>query len=197
MRSESGKIKSRETKQMTQKNCVVAVYKMHNEAEDAVKTLQKSGVNMKQCSIVSHGYHTEEEVVGYYNAGDRIMHWGKLGAFWGGLWGMVFGSGYFFIPGLGRVLIGGALVSTLVGALQGAGVVGGLNALGAGLYSIGIPKDSILEYETAIKANKFVVIFHGTVGETEKVREILDLTSKETLKVTHGEKEMTHEVSHP
>ena len=53
------------------------------------------------------------------------------------------------IPGLGPVTVLGPLVGGLVGALGGAVVVGGLSALGAGLYSIGIPRDSIVEYETA------------------------------------------------
>ncbi|MFZ2956670.1 MAG: permease [Candidatus Ozemobacteraceae bacterium] len=168
---------------MKSKNCVVALYKAHFDAETAVKLLQKSGINMKQCSIVGQGYHTEEEVVGYYNAGDRMMFWGKQGAFWGGIWGLVFGSGIFWIPGIGPIMAGGAIVSSIVGGLEGAAVVGGLNALGAGLYSIGIPENSILQYETAIKANKFVVVFHETAEEIEKAREILDLTPKETLEV--------------
>ena len=64
---------------------VVAIYNSHLEAEQAVKSLQQSGFNMKQLSIVGKDYHTEEHVVGYYNAGDRMKYWGKLGAFWGGL----------------------------------------------------------------------------------------------------------------
>ncbi|PKL40174.1 MAG: permease [Candidatus Riflebacteria bacterium HGW-Riflebacteria-1] len=173
---------------MKAKNCVVALYRSHDDAEGAVKLLQRSGVNLKQCSILGQGYHTEEEVVGYYNAGDRMMFWGKQGVFWGGIWGILFGSGVFWIPGIGQVIAGGAIVSSIIGGLQGAAVIGGLNALGAGLYSIGIPKNSILQYETAIKANKFIVVFHGTAEENEKARETLDLTPKETLEVTVQEK---------
>jgi hypothetical protein len=39
------------------------------------------------CQIVGKGYHTDEQVVGYYNTGDRMKVWGKNGAFWGGFWG--------------------------------------------------------------------------------------------------------------
>jgi len=55
-------------------------------------------------------------------------------------------------------------------------LVGGLSAIGAGLYSIGIPKNSILEYETAIKADKFLLVVHGTAAETAKAKDILDAT---------------------
>jgi hypothetical protein len=89
-----------------------------------------------------------DHVVGYYNVLDRMKVWGKTGAFWDGLWGLLFGSAFFWIPGLGPLLVAGPLVSWFVGALQGAIVVGGLSTIGAGLYSLGIPKDSILRYET-------------------------------------------------
>ena len=48
-----------------------------------------------------------------------------------------------------------------------------LSALGAGLYGIGIPKDSVLNYETQIKAGKLVVIAHGTRDEVAKSETIL------------------------
>jgi uncharacterized membrane protein len=162
-------------------NSVVAIYKSHAEAEIAVKELQQSGFDMKKLSIVGRDYHTDEHVVGYYNTGDRMKHWGKTGAFWGGIWGLLFGSAFFLIPGVGPLLIAGPLVGWLVGALEGAVVVGGLSALGAGLYSMGIPKDSILQYETALKSGKFVVIAHGSDVETTVAREIIKRTNPEAL----------------
>ncbi|MGA9453156.1 MAG: general stress protein [Verrucomicrobiia bacterium] len=166
---------------MTKNNAVVAIYKSHTEAEAAVKELQRSGFDMKKLSIVGRDYHTDEHVVGYYNTGDRMKHWGKLGAFWGGIWGLLFGSAFFLIPGIGPLLVAGPLVSWIVGALEGAVVVGGLSALGAGLYGLGIPKDSILRYETALKSGKYVVIAHGSDAETVHAREIIGRTNPEAL----------------
>ena len=107
--------------------------------------------------------------------------WGKTGAFWGGLWGFLFGAAFFWVPGLGPLFVAGPLVSWIVGALEGAIVVGGLSAIGAGLFSLGIPKDSILRYETAIKTGKFVLIAHGTMDDTTHAKEILHHTKPETL----------------
>ena len=87
---------------MSKQNSVVAIFESHNQAEDAVRELQKSGFDMKKLSIVGKDYHTDEHVVGYYNTGDRMMYWGKLGAFWGGLWGMLFGSAFFLCRALVR-----------------------------------------------------------------------------------------------
>jgi uncharacterized membrane protein len=166
---------------MTKNNAVVAIYKSHTEAEAAVKELQQSGFDMKKLSIVGRDYHTDEKVVGYYNTGDRMKYWGTIGAFWGGIWGLLFGSAFFLIPGVGPLLLAGPLVSYIVGALEGAVIVGGLSALGAGLYGLGIPKDSIMKYETAVKSGKFVVIAHGSAEETAHAREIINGTKPETV----------------
>lgn len=161
---------------MSETNSLVAIYETHAQAEQAVKELQRSGYDMKKMSIVGKDYQTDEHVVGYYNTGDRMKYWGKMGAFWGGIWGMLFGAAFFIIPGVGPILVAGPLVAWIVGALEGAVVVGGLSALGAGLYSIGIPKDSVVKYETALKADKFLLLAHGTAEEVAKAREILRTT---------------------
>ena len=168
---------------MSEPNAAVAIYPNHAAAEAAIKELQKSGFDLKKLSIVGKEYLTEEHVVGYYTAGDRMKYWGKMGAFWGGLWGLLFGAAFFAVPGIGPVLVAGPLVSWIVGALEGAVVVGGVSAIGAGLYSIGIPKDSILKYETAIKANNFVLVAHGTAEEVARAKDILQTTQPSELNV--------------
>ena len=157
---------------MSEQNAAVAVYATHVEAEDAVKELQRAGMDMRTLSIAGKGSHTDEQVVGYYNSGDRMKYWGKGGAFWGGFWGLLFGSAFFAIPGLGPVLVAGPLVAWIVGALEGATVVGGLSAIGAGLYGMGIPKDSVLQYETA----KYLLMVSGTAAEVQKARDTLQTT---------------------
>jgi hypothetical protein len=165
---------------MTDTNAVIAVYDNHSAAEDAVKELQKSGFDMKKLSVVGKDYHTDEQVVGYYNAGDRMRYWGKRGAFWGGFWGLLFGAAFFWVPAMGPLLVGGPLVAVILAGLEDAVVVGGLSAVGAGLYSIGIPKNSIVTYETAIKAGEYVLVAHGSAVEAAKARDVLS-----TLKPTH------------
>jgi uncharacterized membrane protein len=161
---------------MSEQNTVVAVYASHVEAEQALEELQSGGIDMKTLSIVAKDTHTDEHAVGYYNAGDRMKYWGKNGAFWGGFWGLLFGSAFFAIPGIGPLLVAGPLVAWIVGALEGAVVVGGLSAVGAGLYSIGIPKDSIVEYETALKTDKFLLVVHAGAAEVEKAKTIIKNT---------------------
>jgi uncharacterized membrane protein len=158
---------------MFNNNSVISIFDQHAQAEEAIKQLQEAGFNMKSLSIVSKDYHTNEHVVGYYTTGERMKYWGKNGAFWGGIWGLLFGSAFFMIPGIGPVVAGGPIVAWIVAALTDAAVVGGLSAVGAGLYSIGIPQNSVMEYETSIKAGKFVLVFHGTPEEVTAAKKIL------------------------
>jgi hypothetical protein len=158
---------------MNDPSTVVAVYNSHAEAEQAVTKLSTASFDIKKVSIIGKDYHSEEKVVGYYTTGDRMKHWGGMGALWGGIWGLLLGAGFFLIPGIGPVLVAGPFVAALIGALESAVVVGGLSALAAGLVSLGIPKDSAVKYEADIKADKFVLVAHGTPQEVEHARAIL------------------------
>jgi uncharacterized membrane protein len=160
---------------------VVAIFQTHLEAEEAVKTLEEEGFDMTKLSIVGRDLHTEQHVTGYYNTGDRMMAWGRLGAFWGGIWGILFGSAFFFVPGVGPLVVGGPLVSAIVGALEGAVFGGGLSALGAGLFSIGIPRDSLLRYETAVRNDQFLLVARGDPEETRMARSVLESCDPEHL----------------
>ena len=160
---------------MSENNSGVAIYPTHTQAEEAVKELQKSGFDMKRCP--------SRQGLSHRRAGHRVLQHrrphevlGQDGAFWGRIWGMFFGAAFFLIPGIGPILVAGPLVAWIVGALKGAVVVGGLSALGAGLYSIGIPKDRIVKYETALKSDKLLLLAHGSADEVAKAKNILQTT---------------------
>jgi len=161
---------------MSATNSVVAVYDTHEQVEKAIRTLQEAGVDMKSLSIAGRNTHTDEHVVGYYNTGDRMKYWGSVGAFWGGFWGLLFGAAAFAIPGVGPILVAGPLVNWIIAGLEGAVVVGGFSAFGAGLVSIGIPKDSVIKYEVALKTDKYLLIVHGAREAVYKAHFILGRT---------------------
>ena len=45
--------------------------------------------------------------------------------------------------------------------------------MGAALFSIGIPKDSIVAYETDLKADKFLVMARGPADEMARAKSLL------------------------
>ncbi len=165
---------------------VIAVFTDHHAAEAAVKQLTVGGFEMKNLSVVGKGYHTEEKVVGFYSAGDRIKFWGTRGAFWGGLWGLFFGGLFMVIPVVGHVIVLGYLAVVALSGIESAVVVGGLSALGAALYSIGVPRDSVIQYEAAVKADGFLVMAHGTAAEMARAKAILGTTNPSRLDVHAG-----------
>ncbi len=152
---------------------VIAVFANHQGAEAGVKRLAAAGFEMKTLSVVGKGFHIEDKVVGFYNTGDRVKFWGLRGAFWGGLWGLFFGGLFLTVPIVGHVVVLGYLAATLFSAMETAIAAGGLSALAAGLYSIGIPKDSVIRYESDVKADGFLVMAHGSPADMARAREIL------------------------
>lgn len=161
---------------MNRQSLAVAIYNTHTEAEAAIQELQAAGTDMTQLSIVGKDYRTEDHVVGYYNTGGNLKYWGKLGAFWAGVWKLLVGEAFFWMPGVGPILVGGPLVSSIVGTLEGSKVHNGLTALGCALHTMGIPKSSAIDYESALKANKFLLVVHGENGQVSKAGAILRKT---------------------
>ena len=171
---------------MDKPDTIVAVFVDHNAAEIAVKKLAAAGFEMKNLSVVGKGYRTDEKVVGFYNIGDRVKFWGSRGAFWGGLWGLFFGGLFMTIPVVGHVVVLGYLAATAISAVEGALMVGGLSALGATLYSIGIPKDSVIQYEATLKADNFLVTAHVAAAEIARAKTILTSANPSRLDVHAG-----------
>jgi hypothetical protein len=170
---------------MTTDHAIVARFETHQAAEEAVKKLAAAGFEMDVLSVVGRGYHTDEKAVGFYNMGDRVKFWGVRGAFWGGLWGLFLGGLFVTIPVTGPVVVLGYLATVAASAIESAVLVGGVGAIGAALASIGLPKDSVIQYETDIVADGFLVMVHGFHNEMLRAREILGTTAPSRIELHH------------
>ncbi len=159
---------------MKKRSSAIAIFKTHQEAEKAIKRLIDGGIDTKEISIVGKGYHSEEHPIGYYNTGDRIKFWGKQGAFWGGIWGLLIGGLFLWVPGFGPIVASGPLAAVILAALEGTVLGVSFGALGAALMSLGLSEDSVIKYERALKADNFLILVQGTKEEVEKAKEILD-----------------------
>lgn len=171
---------------MENPDTVIAVFADHPAAEAAIKKMTGAGFDMKNLSVVGKGYHTDEKVIGFYNAGDRIKFWGTRGAFWGGFWGLFLGGLFVTVPVVGQVVVLGYLAAIAIGAIENAVLVGGISALAAALYSIGVPKDSVIEYETALKTDSFLVMAHGPATEIARAKAILGTVDPSRIDVHTG-----------
>jgi len=146
---------------MTTNSATVAICNSHADAEAAVKELQHAGFEnekalvygarlphrrsrcrLLQCRRPHEMLGEEPRVLG--------RHLGNAFRF-----GVLFGSWH-------RPVDRGRTPRRLdCWTLEGAVVLGGLSVVGA-LYSPGIPKNSTLQYEAALKTGKFALIVAGT-----------------------------------
>jgi hypothetical protein len=52
---------------------------------------------------------------------------------------------------------------------------------------MGIPKDSVVQYEAALKTDKFLLMVHGTAAEVEKARDVIESTWPVTVALHSAE----------
>jgi hypothetical protein len=124
--------------------------------------------------VVGTDHHTQENVYGYYSTGRRFEAWGSFGAFWSGVWAALIGDGFFFIPGLGPLLMAGPVVDWLVEALETGVMVHGLSPLGAALVTRGVPADDMRTLEIALRSNEFLMISSGQLPAMAKTRSLAE-----------------------
>jgi hypothetical protein len=158
---------------MPTENAIVAVYDNPAAAEAAVEELREAGYGLGRLSVASRDSGVEEGSACYYKAGEEVRYLGRMGDQWNRLLDLLPGWAFLPISGVGPVVVAGPLAEWIVAALENAPIFSGLSPMGAGLYSIGIPRDAIGEYEAALAAGKCLVIAHGPAGEVAKAKRLL------------------------
>jgi hypothetical protein len=169
-------------------NAAVGIYDVHTAAEAAIRRLQESGFGMEKVSVAGTDDPTGNQTIGYYQGSSGMKYWGELKEFWGPLWGLLSGWAFLAVPGIGPVLVAGPLAGWTVATLDNAAVFGGLTALGAGLYSIGISREGVFACESAVRNGKYLVLVHGTAREVSKAKVVLNLATAvgQGTKMPHG-----------
>jgi len=158
---------------MSQENSIVEVYENIAAAEDAIRMLDRGGFPMKQISIVGQDLQSEKEVHGFITTGDVAKSGAGTGAWAGGLFGLLMGAAFIWMPGFGPLVVAGPFASALLGGVEGAvaGAAGG-GLLGA-LIGWGVSKQHIVKYEEHLKGGKYLLIVHGSQEDIDKARSIL------------------------
>ncbi len=149
------------------------IFTTHAEADKAIRALTHANFDVTKLSLLGKGYHTEEHPVGFYKLGDKVKTWGAIGALWGSVWGVFMTPAVFFLPGIGLLAMAGPVVAMLVSALEGAVVVGGISALGVALLNSGLNKEEVIRYETALKADEYVLMVHGNAEDIRVARAVV------------------------
>ena len=159
---------------------LVAVYSDEAATESVLRRLNRKGCQMDLISVLGKQHAIGDDTLGIYHleVGDRMRAWGKQGAFWGVLWGLLAGAaGLFMIPGVGPVLAAGHIVEAIAGGTAiGAAAMSGsaaLSQLAVAFHRAGIPEEKIESLHNAIIDGKVVVMVRGAGSELGPFKEVL------------------------
>ena len=162
---------------------LVALFDRHQEAEGSVRLLVERDFPMDMLSVLGKGESGGDDLLGLYysSTGDRMKGWGKMGAFWGGLWGLLTGAaGLFVIPGIGPVLAAGPVVEAIATALAGAGLGGSAMAGAAAasqftvaMHRSGVPEEKLEMLQNAIQQGHYLLMLRLDEEEAGKWQTLL------------------------
>lgn len=165
---------------------LIGLFEDEKSADRAVRQLIDRDYPMDQISMLGrpHGIGDDPLGVYYHTVGERMKGWGKLGAFWGGLWGLLAGAaGMFVLPGLGPILAAGPVVEALAGAAAGAAAAGGAMAAGGAVSHLavalrtqGIPEEKLDHLHQAIKEGHYVLLMRCGKDDCPDFRHALSAT---------------------
>jgi hypothetical protein len=154
--------------QERRRRVLVAFFEDGGGAEEALSNLVALDFPLDRLSVLGRASSSGDDPLGIYysDAGERMRGWGGLGAFWGGIWGLLTGAaGLFLLPGLGPVVAAGPVVQALAGATAGA-ALGGTIMVGAGaaaqlsvaIHRMGIPDTCIDEMHERLERGEHMVM---------------------------------------
>lgn len=162
---------------------IVAVLRDQQRAQQVVEELIEQDFPMDSLSVLGRASSSGDDLLGisYDSVGEKMKSWGAMGAFWGGLWGLLSGAaGMFLVPGLGPIVAAGPIVEAIAGAISGAALAGGTMAGAAALSEVavaihqqGVPEEKLHHLHEAIKQGHYVVILRCSTDEAEHCRSLL------------------------
>lgn len=168
--------------QIEQNRRATGTFSSHREAESALGELRNSGFNMDQISIIGNnvndnsnmaGAQTGENLNDLDNKAEEGAKKGAVsGGAAGGLTGLLVGLGLVAIPGVGPVMLAGAVATALATTLTGGAIGAAAGGLVGGLVGLGIPKDRAKVYSDRVDQGDYLVMVDGSEQEIRQAEVI-------------------------
>ncbi|MBN9389829.1 MAG: DUF1269 domain-containing protein [Chloroflexi bacterium] len=151
------------------KDMVVGIFDTQADAEKVIRRLVEAGIPAKHISIVTQGFEIKKNIEGFVTTGDVVRETAVTGGWVGGLFGLLTGAAFLWVPVFGPLVILGPLVGGVAGALEG-GAIGGLVGL---VMGASVEKERIPKYVEELKKGKLLVVAHASPEEVEKIGKIM------------------------
>lgn len=165
------------------KTTVIAVCPNHASAEDAVRRLQKDGIPMQNISIIGKDFQTVERPLGFVTTGTVAKEGAKVGAWTGGIFGLLVGAAFLILPGVGPLVIIGPFSAALLGGIEGALAGAAFGGLAGALVGLAVPKERAIRYESDVKAGKFLVALQGDEQQVQRAKSLFTAGKTESVEV--------------
>jgi hypothetical protein len=158
---------------MLKENTVVTVYTNTDQVHAAFMELTQSGFNINRVSIIGTASRTRGKLAAYYRHGDGIQCWGEQSEFWNRISSNIHEWFFMCSPNTGNLLAIGPIALWMVAVLDNSAIFNGMSVLGATLYSMGLAKERVRDYEEALKKGNYLFIVHGRAQEVTQAKGIL------------------------
>lgn len=177
---------------MTQDHFVVGTYTDEAAANKAVEAVIAAGCPMDQVSVLGRLVAEGDDVLGVVNPDvvQRMGVWGKHGAFWGGIAGLLASAaGTFWLPTVGPVVAVGHILAAFELGVAGA-AVGGAGLAGAAaasqlaviLHRHGLPQQALADLHRKIEAGQVLIVIQaGDAAEARRYSDVLAQDSTEQV----------------
>ncbi len=164
----------------------VGTFSNYHDAEVAVSELRDSGFPMDRLSVIGRDTDRAADIANAGNPidqGKQVAHdtqadegakkGAATGGALGGLTGLLVGIGALAIPGIGPVMLGGALATALATTLAGGAIGAAAGGLVGALVGLGIPEDRAKVYNDRVSRGDYLLIVDGSEDEVRRAETIL------------------------
>jgi hypothetical protein len=158
----------------------VGVFSHRQNAEQALHELKHSGFPMDRVSIIARDAGRKEDIAGtvvHKGVGEQADEGAKVGiatgGVLGGLGGLLVGLGTLAIPGVGPVMVAGAIATVITTTVAGAGIGAVAGGLLGVLISLGIPEERARVYSDRLDRGDYLLFIDGTDAEIAQAEAIL------------------------
>ena len=158
---------------MVKENAAVSIYSNPDQLQEAVVELGEFGFDTKRISIIGKAYCEQPELTAYYEEDNMLRCRGKQSDLWNELCTRIRNWVLFSCPDTGALLVIGPVSLWVVAVIDNSAIFRNLSVLGATLYSMGLSKDNLQDYEEALRKGSYLLIVHGPSQEVTQAKRIL------------------------
>ena len=158
---------------MSKENTAISIYANPDRIEEAVMELEGSGFDMKRISVIGKVSGDQPRLTALYEEGHSLKCRGRQSDLWNKLCALIRDWVLFNCPDSGALLAIGPVSLWIVAVIDNSAIFSNLSVLGAMLYSMGLAKESLQDYEEALRKGGYLLIVHGPSQEVTQAKRIL------------------------